>query len=193
MIAYKYQSQSPNSSYLSLSPLISIRFLFPCLYSILPPTPVTLAFFLLLHPLPVHSPPIPRPLFILLICLDFSPLRSLQGWYFQVSFQVQSPWIFWSPNPRDSLSAFPCSPQAESPLETQVHVMNQGSGSLPSAFQNLAWCLGQKVPTGSEMESGVSLGQWPWVGLRVRRPRATSDCPVGTIHFPWAAGLRPSC
>ena len=94
IIAYKYQSQSPNSSHLSLSPLISIHLFSLCLYSILLPTPVTLAFFLLLHPLPVHSPPIPRPLFILLICLDFSPLRSLQGQYFQVSFQVQSPWIF---------------------------------------------------------------------------------------------------
>ena len=31
------------------------------------------------------------------------------------------------------------------------------------------------------------------MGLRIRRPESTSDCPVGAIHFPWAAGLHPSC
>lgn len=101
------------------------------------------------------------------------------------------------PTPGSPLSAFPFSPQIDSPVETQVCVLSRGFGSLPSAFPERSWCLYTEVLTASEMESEVLLGWWPWMGLRVRRPglnpRSTSDCHVGVTHFLWAAGPHPPC
>lgn len=79
--------------------------------------------------------PFPVHLQFVLFCLDLSTFRSLQGHLFQISFQMQSPWILWLPHPKCLPHHISSSPEADSPAETEVHVCNRGFGSLTSAFQ----------------------------------------------------------